>query len=110
MEDFEDHNAHGAAWEQWDAGYEVFKELKTSSAVFIQDNSCGFSTLLVVTGPLEGSLWFDGRATCEQILPLNLHGQPVSFTDWLAHRSMGLVCWRRPRGRHLARPVQLHRP
>ncbi|WP_329204192.1 SMI1/KNR4 family protein [Streptomyces sp. NBC_00683] len=92
-ENFPDHNAYRAAWEQWDAEYEVFEERKTSGAVFIQDNGCGFSTLLVVSGPLRGSLWFDGRATCDQILPLNLGGQPVSFTDWLARRSMDLVGW-----------------
>lgn len=92
-QDFQDHNAYRTAWEQWDAEYGVFQERKTSGAVFIQDNGCGFSTLLIVTGPYRGSLWFDGRATCDQILPLNLCGQPVSFMDWLARRSMDLVCW-----------------
>ncbi|MER5401713.1 SMI1/KNR4 family protein [Streptomyces sp. NPDC002599] len=90
---FPDHNAYRAAWEQWDAEYEVFQERKTSGAVFIQDNGCGFSTLLVVTGPYRGSLWFDGRATCDLILPMTLDGRPVSFTDWLARRSMDLVSW-----------------
>ncbi|MFF0052056.1 hypothetical protein [Streptomyces sp. NPDC005498] len=70
-----------------------FQERKTSGAVLIQDNGCGFSTLLVVTGPHRGSLWFDGRATCDQILPLNLGGQPVSFMDWITRRSMDLVGW-----------------
>ncbi|MGY4904951.1 SMI1/KNR4 family protein [Streptomyces sp. 900116325] len=92
-EDFPDHNASQAAWKQWDAEYEVFQERKTSGAVFIQDNGCGFSTLLVVAGPYQGSLWFDGRATCDRILPLNLDGRPVSFMDWLARRSMDLVGW-----------------
>ncbi|MGW1728095.1 SMI1/KNR4 family protein [Streptomyces sp. NPDC002306] len=92
-EDFPDCNAYQAAWKQWDAEYEVFQERKTSGAVFIQDNGCGFSTLLVVTGPRQGSLWFDGRATCDQILPLNLGGRPVSFMDWLTRRSMDLVGW-----------------
>ncbi|MGW3915450.1 SMI1/KNR4 family protein [Streptomyces sp. NPDC005070] len=92
-QDFPDHDAYQAAWEQWDAEYEVFQERKTSGAVFIQDNGCGFSTLLVVTGPHRGSLWFDGRATCDRILPLNLDGRPVSFTDWLARKSMDLVQW-----------------
>lgn len=92
-EDFPDHAAYRAACEQWNAEYEVFQERKTSGAVFVQENGCGFSTLLVVTGPHHGSLWFDGRATCDQILPLNLDDQPVSFTDWLARRSMDLVGW-----------------
>ena len=49
-QDFPDHNAYRAAWEQWDAEYAVFQERKTSGAVFVQENGCGFSTLLVVTG------------------------------------------------------------
>jgi hypothetical protein len=73
--------------------YEVFQERKTSGAVFIQDNGCGFSTLLVVASPHRGTIWFDGRATCDQILPLNLDGRPVSFTDWLGRSSMDLLDW-----------------
>lgn len=92
-EDFPDHPAYQAACEQWNAECEVFEERKTSGAVFIQENGCGFSTLLVVTGPRHGSLWFDGRATCDRILPLNLDDRPVSFTDWLARSSMDLVGW-----------------
>ncbi|GGQ42291.1 hypothetical protein GCM10010215_77270 [Streptomyces virginiae] len=40
-----------------------------AGAVYIQEDGCGFSTLLVVTGPHRGQMWFDGRATCDQILP-----------------------------------------
>ncbi|MFE2294583.1 SMI1/KNR4 family protein [Streptomyces sp. NPDC059452] len=92
-ENFPDHSAHQAAWKQWEAEYEVFEEHKTAGAVVIQENGCGFSTLLAVTGPLRGSLWFDARATCDLILPLLLGGRPVSFTDWLARGSMELVRW-----------------
>ncbi|MFE4454785.1 SMI1/KNR4 family protein [Streptomyces sp. NPDC056796] len=90
---FPDHSGYRAAYEQWDAEYAVLQERKTSGAVFLQDNGCGFSTLLVVTGPHSGSLWFDSRATCDQILPLHLDGEPVSFTDWLVRRSTDLVGW-----------------
>ncbi|WP_327707859.1 SMI1/KNR4 family protein [Streptomyces sp. NBC_00464] len=91
--DYPDESAYRAAWQQWDAEYEVFQERKTSGAVFIQDNGCGFATLLVVTGPLRGSLWFDGRASCDRILPLQLDGRPVSFVEWLTRHSMDLVGW-----------------
>lgn len=92
-QDFADPDSHQTAWDQWDAEYEVFQELKTSGAVFIQENGCGFSTLLVVTGPHRGSLWFDGRATCDRILPMKLDGRPVSFTDWLPRQWPDLVQW-----------------
>ncbi|MCX5399244.1 SMI1/KNR4 family protein [Streptomyces sp. NBC_00102] len=92
-EDYPDPGAHRAAWARWDAEYEVFQEHKTAGAVFVQDNGCGFSTLLVVTGPLRGSLWFDGRASCDLILPLNLDGRPVSFGEWTERASMDLLGW-----------------
>ncbi|MFI8093566.1 SMI1/KNR4 family protein [Streptomyces sp. NPDC086080] len=92
-ENFPDHEAYQQAWKQWDAEYEVFQERKTSGAVFIQENGCGFSTLLVVTGPHRGTMWFGGRATCDQILPLNLDGRPVPFTDWLGRSSVDLLDW-----------------
>jgi hypothetical protein len=92
-ENFPDHDAYQQAWKQWDAEYEVFQEHKTSGAVFIQENGCGFSTLLVVTGPHRGTMWFDSRATCDQILPLYLGGRPVSFTDWRGRNSMDLLDW-----------------
>ncbi|MEU7020466.1 SMI1/KNR4 family protein [Streptomyces sp. NPDC046203] len=91
--DFPDRDAYQAAWDQWDSEFGVLQERKTSGAVVLQENGCGFSTLLVVTGPHRGSLWFDARATCDKILPLNLNGRPVSFTDWLARGSMGLLTW-----------------
>lgn len=92
-EDFPDADVHRQAWARWDAEYEVFQERKTSGAVFVQDNGCGFATLLVVTGPLRGSLWFDGRATCDLILPLALDGRPVPFLEWLERESMDLLGW-----------------
>ncbi|MFF4835493.1 SMI1/KNR4 family protein [Streptomyces sp. NPDC001315] len=92
-ENFPDLDTYQAAWKSWDAEYEVLQERKTSGAVFIQENGCGFSTLLIVTGPHRGTMWFDARATCDRILPLNLDGRAVSFADWLGRRSMDLLCW-----------------
>ncbi|MFI8963931.1 SMI1/KNR4 family protein [Streptomyces sp. NPDC053493] len=81
-----------AAWEAWDAEYGVLQERKTAGVVFLQEGGCGFSTLLVVTGPHRGEMWFDGRATCDRILPLQLHGRPVGFAEWIAHGA-NLVPW-----------------
>lgn len=91
--DFPDHGTYQAAWNQWDAEYGVFQERKTAGAVYIQEGGCGFFTLLVVTGPHRGTMWFDARATCDRILPMTLGGRPVSFTDWLGRDSMSLVGW-----------------
>ncbi|TXS21374.1 SMI1/KNR4 family protein [Streptomyces sp. ms191] len=49
--DFADGAAFQAAWDDWDNEYGVHQERKTAGAVYIQEHGCGFSTLLVVTGP-----------------------------------------------------------
>ncbi|MFG2644712.1 hypothetical protein ACGFYP_27520 [Streptomyces sp. NPDC048370] len=79
------------AWTAWDGEYEVLQEYKTSGSVCIQEHGCGFSTLLVVTGPHRGTMWFDARATCDLILPLMLDGRHLSFADRIGRRSMDLV-------------------
>ncbi|MFD9034772.1 SMI1/KNR4 family protein [Streptomyces sp. NPDC059567] len=87
-EHFADDGTFQRAWDDWDAEYEVHQERKTAGAVFIREHSCGFHALLVVTGPQRGTMWFDSRATCDQILPLTLHGRPVSFADWAGQDHM----------------------
>ena len=80
---FADQAAFRRAWQEWDDEYGVHQERKTAGAVYIQEHGCGFSTLLVVTGPHRGTMWFDSRATCDLILPLLLNGGPVSFAEWI---------------------------
>ncbi|MFJ2738990.1 SMI1/KNR4 family protein [Streptomyces sp. NPDC087440] len=77
-----------AAWRAWDHECGVLQERKTAGAVFVREGGCGFSTLLVVTGPHRGEMWFDARATCERILPLTLHGRQATFDDWPAHADL----------------------
>ncbi|MFG2771292.1 SMI1/KNR4 family protein [Streptomyces sp. NPDC048350] len=92
-EDFPDRARHQVAWRAWDDAYGVLQEHKTSGAVYIQEHGCGFATLLVVTGPYRGTMWFDGRATCDLILPLTLEGRPLTFAEWVGRHSMDLVRW-----------------
>ncbi|MFG3347165.1 SMI1/KNR4 family protein [Streptomyces sp. NPDC048018] len=81
-----------AAWELWDSECGVLQERKTAGAVYVREGGCGFFTLLIVTGPHRGEMWFDGRATCDRILPLELAGRPVSFADW-AGLGMNMTPW-----------------
>ena len=86
--------AYRAAWQAWDAECEAFEEQKTAGAVIAQEHGCGFATLLVITGPLAGTLWWDGRATCDRIVPLATdHSvpRPVTFNQWLEHGSWNLL-------------------
>jgi hypothetical protein len=92
--DFADDALYQAAWRAWDAEYEVFQDHKTAGAIIAQDNGCGFATLLVVTGPLAGTLWWDGRASCDLIVPLSLdhlRGRPVILGEWLRRGSWNLL-------------------
>ncbi|MFF3016195.1 SMI1/KNR4 family protein [Streptomyces sp. NPDC057939] len=103
-EDFTDVQAHIAAYDAWDQEYEVFQDAKTAGAVVLQENGCGFTTLLAVAGPLAGTVWWDGRASCDLIVPLSLDhrggARPVTFGEWLRHGSSRLLPpnWGRPEG------------
>lgn len=94
-QDCPDEQSYSTAWRAWDAECEDFEDRKTAGAVIVQDNGCGFSTLLVITGPLAGTVWWDGRATCDLIVPLSLHhdgdGRPATLGEWLSHGSWDLL-------------------
>ncbi len=95
LEDFSDDLSYAAAWHAWDTECEEFEDRKTAGAVIVQENGCGFSTLLVMTGPLAGTVWWDGRATCDQIVSLSLHhgdsGRPATLSEWIRHGSWDLL-------------------
>lgn len=86
--------AFDAAWQARDAHCERFEQRKTAGAIAIEANGCGFATLLVITGPLAGTVWWDGRATCDRIVPLPLDhaagSRPARFAEWIAHGPRGL--------------------
>ncbi|MFJ8803961.1 MULTISPECIES: SMI1/KNR4 family protein [unclassified Streptomyces] len=94
-EAFEDHAAYRTAWRAWVDEADGFEDLKTAGAVVIQEHGCGFSTLLALTGPLAGTVWWDGRATCDRIVPLSLDhvtgARPIEFREWLEHGSWALL-------------------
>ncbi|MFQ6147206.1 SMI1/KNR4 family protein [Streptomyces seoulensis] len=92
-EDFADEDAYGTAWQRWDDECGVLQDRKTAGAVHIQENGCGFATLLVLTGPHRGEMWFDARATCDLILPMRLGREPVSFAQWFARGCETLGVW-----------------
>jgi len=94
-EDFSDAQAHAEAHDDWDRESWDFEERKTAGAVVAREHGCGFATLLVITGPLAGTLWWDGRATCDLIVPLSLDhsgsAEPVTFGEWLGRDSWDLL-------------------
>lgn len=94
-EDHPNEEAFAEAVSAWDTECEEFEDQKTAGSVVAQEHGCGFATLLVITGPLAGTLWWDGRATCDLIVPLSLDhtgdARPVSFGEWLERGSWNLL-------------------
>lgn len=75
--------AYRADHDAWQETADAAECARTSGAVPLRDDGCGFYTLLVVSGPMRGAMWFDGRATCDRLNPLlNDDGQPATFGEW----------------------------
>lgn len=93
--DYPNEEAFFQAMAAWDTECEEFEDRKTAGSVMAKKHGCGFSTLLAITGPLAGTLWWDGRATCDLILALSLDhaddARPVTFGEWLGHNSWNLL-------------------
>ncbi|MGW7427640.1 SMI1/KNR4 family protein [Streptomyces sp. NPDC054813] len=94
-EAFEGDAVYRAAWRAWADEADRFEDMKTAGAIFLQEHGCGFSTLLALTGPLAGTVWWDGRATCDRIVPLSLDhfgdAPPIRFKEWVEHGSWALL-------------------
>ncbi|MEV8454629.1 SMI1/KNR4 family protein [Streptomyces sp. NPDC052095] len=93
--DHPDDAAFARAMTAWNDECDEFEDRKTAGAVVAREHGCGFATLLAVTGPLAGTMWWDGRATCDLILPLSLDhaagARPVTFGEWLGRDSWDLL-------------------
>ena len=94
-EDYPNEEAFWEAMSSWNVESWEFEERKTAGAVVAKEHGCGFATLLVITGPLAGTLWWDGRASCELIIPLSLDhaggARAVTFGEWLGRKSWDLL-------------------
>lgn len=89
-EDYVSEAAYLADHDAWEEVAEAAEAARTTGAIKLCDDGCGFYTLLVVSGPMRGTMWFDGRATCDRLNPLlNDDRQAATFAewylDWLAH-------------------------
>jgi hypothetical protein len=55
----------------------------TDGAFWVCHHGCALRTLLVVTGPERGNVWYDGRADTSGIAPhVDQDGRHLSFGDW----------------------------
>ncbi|WP_346118405.1 SMI1/KNR4 family protein [Micromonospora coerulea] len=71
------------AWAAWNQRGDALHQAQTAGAVYLSDDGCGFHTLLVCSGAERGNVWFDRRATSDDIVPLrNRDDTHASFTDF----------------------------
>ncbi|WP_186768107.1 SMI1/KNR4 family protein [Streptomyces qinzhouensis] len=84
QDDFPHDAAFDKAWTAWNAEEEEWQRRKNAGAIVLRDAGSGLPALLAVTGPLKGTVWFDGRANGGPILPLRRSGLPGTFGEWLA--------------------------
>ncbi|MEV7774338.1 SMI1/KNR4 family protein [Kitasatospora sp. NPDC086791] len=83
-EDYADPAAFDAARAAWRTEAEAAEDARVAGAVFLVSGGCGFATLLVVGGPQRGTMWFDGRGTCDRLNPLLTDDhRPATFAEWL---------------------------
>lgn len=80
-DDFESDEAEDARNEALDAAYDAPSLL--DGAFWICHHGCALRTVLVVTGPERGHVWFDGRADSTGIVPhVDAGSRHLSFGDW----------------------------
>ncbi|MCL6667874.1 SMI1/KNR4 family protein [Streptomyces panaciradicis] len=76
-EAFATDDAFRRAHRAWDARYEELSDAQEAGAVFLSEQGCGYTSLLVMTGPYRGAIWEDLRPADLGIKP---SGQ--NFAQW----------------------------
>lgn len=74
---FASDEAFRRAYAAWDARYEELSDAQEAGAVFLSEQGCGYTSLLVMTGPHRGAIWEDLRPADLGIRP---SGQ--NFAQW----------------------------
>lgn len=74
---FASDDAFRAAHADWDARYEELFDAQEAGAVFLSEQGCAYTWLLVMTGPHRGAIWEDLRAADGGIVPTG-----HDFADW----------------------------
>lgn len=92
--DEEFRRAHAA----WDARYEELYDAQEAGTVFLGEQGCGYSSLLVMTGPHRGAVWEDLRPTDGGIAPTGLDFDRW-YRSWLerTERQLGVTPTAPPR-------------
>lgn len=100
-EAFTSHEAFRHAFTAWDTRYGELCDAQEAGVVFLNQQGCGYSSLLVMTGPHAGTIWDDVRPADGGIVPTGL-----DFAQWYRrwleraeHQLDGTSSASRPRNR-----------
>jgi hypothetical protein len=74
---FADPEEFRRAYADWDRRYETLYTAQTEGAVFLSEQGCGYSSLLVMTGPHRGTIWHDARPADRGVVPAG-----TGFAEW----------------------------
>ncbi|TXS48134.1 SMI1/KNR4 family protein [Streptomyces sp. t39] len=85
--DHTDDDAFVAAHAAWQAREDALYDALVDGTLHLGDRGCAYDNLLVVTGPLSGTVWEDVRAVGEGVVPLRLDSTRghLSFAGWYHH-------------------------
>ncbi|OSC75608.1 hypothetical protein B5180_06615 [Streptomyces sp. BF-3] len=72
----------GRAYAAWDARYEELYDAQEAGAVFLSEQGCGYTSLMVMTGPHRGAIWEDLRPMARGIEPTG-HDFAHWYRNWL---------------------------
>ncbi|MBO1337941.1 SMI1/KNR4 family protein [Streptomyces sp. VRA16 Mangrove soil] len=86
---FEDDDAFREAFAAWDAQYEELYDAQEAGTVFLSEQGCGYTSLLVMTGPHRGEVWEDLRPADCGIVPTGLDFG-AWYLKWLARTEQQL--------------------
>ena len=75
-------DAFRRAFAAWDARYEELSDAQEAGAVFLSEQGCGYTSLLVMTGPHRGAIWEDLRPA-DQGIEASGHDFAHWYRSWL---------------------------
>lgn len=70
------------AYDAWSARCEELYDAQEAGAVFLSEQGCGYASLLVMTGPQRGAIWWDLRPMDRGIEPTG-HDFGHWYRSWL---------------------------
>ncbi|MFI8503537.1 SMI1/KNR4 family protein [Streptomyces sp. NPDC085524] len=90
QEAFADDDEFRRAYAAWDARYGELDDAREAGAVFLSEQGCGFTSVMVMAGPHRGAIWDDRRPVDGGIVPTG-HYFAYWYRSWLERTEQQLA-------------------